>query len=358
MATPSLTTLVRDRAALLALRVPLSWVNVATGAPVEIDGRTLDARAQWLLRVFEKSGRKPTHTLPLPEARAQFEAGMKAMSASLLPMGLGAPPIGEIVDRAIPGPAGPLPIRIYRPAGVRPDAPAILFLHGGSWNLGGLDAYDDPCRFLASASGCVVIGLDYRLAPEHPFPAAVEDSIAAWRWLASNAASLDLSPRRLVVAGDSAGGNLAAAVAQATRHDATPPALQLLIYPALDLRMDSRSYDLYAEGFLLTRAGMEWARRQYLADPAQADDPRASPGLATDLAGLPPALIFTAGFDVLRDEAVAYAERLRAAGVRTTHRDFPGLIHGFIGMRGTLQAAARAMDDIVGALRHELAVVA
>lgn len=353
--SPALAALFRSRAALLALRAPLSWVNVATGAPIVIDGQTLDARTQWLLTVFEKSQRPEIHSLPVPAARTQFDTYMKALSASLLPMGMGDPPIGEIVDRSIPGPAGMLPIRIYRPAGAASGRlPAMLFLHGGSWSLGGLDAYDLPCRFLATSAGCLVMAVDYRLAPENKFPAGVEDCLAAWRWFAANAESIGAHGGKLFVAGDAAGGNLAAVVAQQTREEAAKPALQLLIYPILDLAMDARSYELFGEKFLTTRRSMEWSRDQYLADPAQVDDPRVSPLHAADLAGLPPALIFTAGFDIVRDEGALYAEKLRAAGVRVVYRNFDSLIHGFVGMRGALQAAARAMDDIVAGVRHEL----
>ncbi|MCW5748749.1 MAG: alpha/beta hydrolase [Alphaproteobacteria bacterium] len=354
--SPALAALFRSRAALLALRVPLSWVNVATGAPITIDGQTLDARTHWLLTVFEKSKRPEIHDLPLPEARAQFDTYMQALSASLLPMGLGDPPIGEIIDRTIPGPGGSLPARLYRPRDVAAGRlPAILFLHGGSWALGGLDAYDLPCRFLAASSGCLVMALDYRLAPEHKFPAAVDDSLAAWRWLADNAEAIGANPKRLVVAGDAAGGTLAAVVAQQMRGQAAAPAVQLLIYPILDLAMTTRSYELFGDRFLATKRSMEWSRDIYLEDLRDVDDPRVSPLRADDLSGLPPALIFTAGFDVVRDEGALYAEKLRAAGVRVVYRNFDSLIHGFVGMRGVLQAAARAMDDIVAGLRHELA---
>lgn len=353
--SPALAALFRSRAALLALRVPLSWVNVATGAPITIDGQTLDARTQWLLTVFEKSKRPNIHDLPLPAARAQFDEYMTALSGSLLPMGLGDPPIGEIVNRTIPGPGGALPVRIYRPSGAASARlPAILFLHGGSWTLGGLDAYDLPCRFLASSAGCLVMAVDYRLAPEHKFPAAVDDSLAAWNWLVGNTEAVGANPRRLVVAGDAAGGNLAAVVSQQTRATGTAPALQLLIYPILDLAMDTRSYELFGKAFLASRDGMEWGRDQYLDDLRDIDDPRVSPLRSDDFAGLPPSLIFTAGFDVVRDEGAIYAEKLRAAGVRVAYRNFDSLIHGFVGMRAVLQGAARAMDDIVAGLRHEL----
>jgi acetyl esterase len=281
---------------------------------------------------------------------------MQALSTSLLPMGLGDPPVGEVVDRTIPGPGGPLPVRLYRPSGMANGRlPAMLFLHGGSWALGGLDAYDLPCRFFAASGGCLVMAVDYRLAPEHKFPAAVEDSVAAWRWLAGNADAIGANRRRLAVAGDAAGGNLAAVVAQQSTNDNTRPALQLLIYPILDLGMGTRSYELFDKGFLAPRRSMEWGRDLYLEDLKDVEDPRVSPLRAQDFSGMPPSLIYSAGFDVVRDEAATYAERLRAAGVRVAYRNFDSLIHGFIGMRGVLQAAARAMDDIAAGLRHELA---
>ena len=233
--------------------------------------------------------------------------------------------------------------------------PTILYFHGGGWTIGSLEAYDLPCRFFSARTGCALVAVDYRLAPEHKFPAAIDDAVAAYRWLAAEAIGLGIDPARIVLAGDAAGGNIAAVAARLLREEARPPCLQWLIYPVTDLGMDSPSYASCGKGFLLTRAGMEWARGHYLNDPSEADDARASPLRANDLSGLPPALIYTAGFDPLRDEGHAYADRLAAAGVKTIHREFESLIHGFVGMRGALQAAARAMDDMVAGLRHELA---
>jgi acetyl esterase len=233
--------------------------------------------------------------------------------------------------------------------------PTILYFHGGGWTIGSLEAYDLPCRFFAARTGCALVAVDYRLAPEHKFPAAIDDAVAAYRWLAAEAIGLGIDPARIVVAGDAAGGNIATVAARLLREEARPPCLQWLIYPVTDLGMDSPSHTSCGRGFLLTHASMEWARDHYLNDPSEADDPRVSPLRANDLAGLPPALIYTAGFDPLRDEGQAYADRLSAAGVKAIHREFESLIHGFAGMRGALQAAARAMDDMVAGLRHELA---
>lgn len=350
------TNLLKTQLGKLALRIPLSWINVATGgAPVMLDGQTLDTRAQWLLKVFEQSGHPAFHEMPVADGRAVFTETMLSLSTPMTPFK--TPEIGEVVDRAIDGPAGKLPLRIYRPFGLGAQrVPAILWLHGGGWSLGTLDAYDPPCRFLAARGGCVVISVDYRLAPEHRFPAALEDCLAAWRWLAQTAETLGVDATRLVVAGDSTGGTLAAVLANEVRHDAVKPALQVLIYPATDMRMATKSYELFGEGFFFTRKGMEWAIGNYLGDDqALIDDPRVSPLRTEDLSGVAPALVYTAGFDPLRDEGIAYANKLKAAGVKTIHRNFDSLIHGFVGMSAVVQAAARAMDDIVAGLRHELA---
>ena len=339
----------QGKAANLALRMPISWVNIITGPPAAVDGRTLDGRTQWFLQLLARSGQPPLHQLGVVEAREQFDAFMLLMS--------GRPaPVGEIVDRTMAGPAGPLRIRIYRPAhSVARLLPTVLYFHGGGWVIGSLEGYDLACRYFCARSGCAIVSVDYRLAPEHKFPAAIDDGVAAFRWLATEAAGLGLDPDRIVLAGDSAGGTIAAVAAQELRGEPRPPCLHWLIYPATDLRGDTPSHKSCGEGFLLTQADMDWFRGQYLNTPAEIDDPRASPLRAVDLAGVAPALVFTTGFDPLRDEGRAYAERLSAAGVKTIHREFDTLIHGFVGMRGALQAAARAMDDMVAGLRHELA---
>jgi len=341
----------QGKAANLALRMPISWVNILTRAPITVDGRTLDARTQWFLQLLVRSGQQPLHRLGVEKARAEFDLFQPMMS--------GRPaPVGEIVDRTIAGPGagGRLRVRIYRPAGsVARLLPTVLYFHGGGWVIGSLEAYDLPCRFFCARSGCAVVAVDYRLAPEHKFPAGLEDAVASFRWLAANAEEMGIDANRIVVAGDSAGGTLAAVVAQLVRGEARTPCLQWLIFPATDLSAETPSHISCGEGFLLTRADMEWFRGLYLNDLSEAADPRVSPLRAADLAGLPPALVFTAGLDPLRDEGQAYADKLTAAGVKTVHREFDSLIHGFVGMRGALQAAARAMDDMVAGLRHELA---
>jgi acetyl esterase len=339
----------QGKAANAALRMPIAWVNLLAGAPITVDGRTLDTRTQWFLQLLARSGQQPLHRLGLRQARAEFDLFQALMS--------GRPaPVGEIVDRTIAGPAGRLRVRIYRPSGsVARLLPTILYFHGGGWVIGSLEAYDLPCRFFCARTGCAVVAVDYRLAPEHKFPAAIDDSVAAFRWLASEAVPLGMDPDRIIVAGDSAGGTLATVVAQQVRGEARTPCLQWLIYPATDFAADTPSHASCGEGFLLTREDMEWMRGLYLNDLSEIADPRVSPLRSPDLSGLPQTLIFTAGLDPLRDEGKAYAEKLTAAGVKVVHREFDSLIHGFIGMRGALQAAARAMDDMVAGLRHELA---
>ena len=336
-------------AANLALRMPISWVNILSGPSVTVDGRTLDGRTQWLLQLLARGGQPPIEKSSVVEARMNYDSFM-------LQMGGSPAPIGEMIDRTIQGPAGRMRVRLYRPAAtVARLLPAILFFHGGGWVMGTLEGYDLICRYFCARTGCAVIAVDYRLAPEHKFPAAIDDAVAAFRWLAGEAVELGIDPARIVIAGDSASGNIAAVAARLMRDEPRPPCLQWLMFPATDLAFDTPSYRSCGEGFFVTRAAMEWFRGHYLNDPAEVADPRASPLRAPDLAGVAPALVFTNGIDPLRDEGQAYADRLVAAGVKTIHREFDSLIHGFVGMRGALQAAARAMDDMVAGLRHELA---
>jgi acetyl esterase len=339
----------QGHAAHMALRMPISWVHIAAGPAIVVDGRTLDSRTQWFLRLLARSGQQPLHTLGVSKSRREFDLFMAVLGGRPVP-------VGQIVDRTVDGPAGRLRLRLYRPATPAGRLlPTILFFHGGGFVIGSLEGYDLPCRYFCARTGCAVMAVDYRLAPEHKFPGAIEDGVAAFRWLATEGSALGLDPTRIVIAGDSAGGTIAAVVAQQVRGSAHTPCLQWLIYPATDLAEERPSHASCGDRFLLTRPDMEWFREQYLDGPALAADPRVSPLRATDLSGLPPALVFTAGFDPLRDEGQLYAARLAEAGIKTVHREFDSLIHGFIGMRGAVPAAARAMDDMVAGLRHELA---
>ena len=339
----------QGKAANLALRMPISWINILAGPPVAVDGRTLDGRTQWLLQLLARSGQPPVEKSSVVEARSEYDAFM-------LEMGGHPAPIGEMVDRIVEASTGRLRLRIYRPAGtVARLLPTILYFHGGGWVLGSLEGYDLVCRYICARTGCAVVAVDYRLAPEHKFPAAIEDAVASFRWLAENATELGTDPARIVLAGDSAGGNIAAVAARLLRDEPRPPCLQWLMFPVTSLAFDTPSYRSCGEGFFVTRAAMEWFRGHYLNSLSEIDDPRASPLGASDLSGVAPALVFTNGIDPLRDEGKAYADRLATAGVKTFHREFDSLIHGFIGMRGAIHAAARAMDDMVAGLRHELA---
>lgn len=283
------------------------------------------------------------------EARAVFDAMAKARG--------GTPaPIAGAEDRGVPGPGGEVPVRIYRPeaAGTRP---AVLYFHGGGHVLGNLDTHDVVARNLCGGSQAVVLSVDYRMGPEHRFPAAVEDAWAAYRWLQGAAPALGVDPSRIAVCGDSAGGNLAAVLALLARDAGeTAIRLQALVYPVVDYGLAGDSYRRYAEGYgVLTRGAMQWFQRHYLRSVADADDWRASPARAESHAGLPPAVIVNAECDVLRDEGAGYAETLRAAGVAVDHREFPGMIHGFFGMTPAIDDAVAAQRYVADALRRALA---
>jgi acetyl esterase len=260
-------------------------------------------------------------------------------------------PIAETRDLAIPGPGGPIAARLYRSA-KNGKLPVLVFFHGGGWVVGNIDSHEAMCRHVANRAECAILSVDYRMGPEHKFPAAVEDGFAATAWTADNAASLGVDPRQLAVGGDSAGGNLAAVVSLLARDKRAPRvSCQLLIYPATDAAMRHDSVARYAEGYVLTRATMRWFYEQYLRTPEDAADWRVSPLLAPDLSRLPPAYVMTAGYDPLCDEGDAYAARLAAAGVPVTHRRFPGQVHGFVTNGRVIRAAETALDEAAAALK-------
>ena len=276
-----------------------------------------------------------------------------ARSGPLAPPGVA---VGAVHDFDIPG--QPVRARAYTPRDAREAAgawPLLLFLHGGGWVTGNLDTHDATCRALANASACKVVALDYRLAPEHKFPAGLADCHAALRWLAAHAASLDIDAARIAVAGDSAGGNLAAALTLLARDPAGPRiAHQVLVYPVTHHAFDTPSYGDYADGFLLTRDGMRWNWNHYLPDAATGQDPLASPLLAPDLRGLPPALVITAECDPLRDESEAYARRLAAAGVAVELKRYDGMLHAFFTMGHEFEDGRAAVAYAGAALRRVL----
>ena len=310
----------------------------------------LDPQAKAVLDLVIKSGRPAYHTLSPKDARQLFRETRPASTPT-------PPAIGAVRDLAADGPHGPIPLRLYRPAGVADGAPlpTLVFYHGGGWVIGDLDTHDVLCRQLTAEAGVSVVAVDYRLAPEHKFPAALDDAWAATRWIVAHAAELGVDPRRLAVGGDSAGGNLAAVVALLAR-DADGPAivLQVLLYPVTDAAAESRSYEEFADGFMLTRESMRWFTAHYVGKKDDAADWRVSPLRAKSLAGLPPALIVTAGFDPLRDEGEAYAARLREAGVRVDYACYGGMLHGFVPMGRMIDTAGRGVLLVAASLRQAL----
>jgi len=301
----------------------------------------LDPQAKMLLDLIQGAG---VMTLS-PDTDPQYVRDM--FSAMAAPNSIA---VDHVEDRTIPGPAGEIPVRIYRPAGEAPK-PGIVYFHGRGWVIGGLDTHDGVCRGLADAVDAVVVSVDYRLAPEYPYPAPVEDAIAASVWVSEHTAELGIDPDRVAVAGDTAGGNLAAVVAQAARDNGGPPlCFQLLIYPVSDFEFDSVSMNDNAEGYFLTRDDMRWFYGHYLTDPSHGEHPRVSP-LRADCSGLVPACVITAEFDPLRDQGMAYAEKMRAAGVLVQAQVYDGMFHGFFSMVDGIDAGKVAFDDAVVALR-------
>jgi acetyl esterase len=307
----------------------------------------LHPEAARVCEMIVAANRPALETLSPSQAREAYLASRKALQPD-------PEPVAETADLAAPGPAGPIPLRLYRGIGADKGTPqpALVYFHGGGWVIGDLESHDQCCRALANAARCMVVAVDYRLAPEHKFPAAVEDAIVATRWVADNAQSLGIDGRRLAVGGDSAGGNLAAVVALDARHRGGPPLVfQLLIYPGTDMSMDRPSHLRHADQLPLRRPTMQWFVGHYLRDAKDEADWRASPLRAADFRNLPPALVVTAGFDPLSDEGEAYAEALKAAGVPVTHKRFDGQIHGFFNMGRIIGDASRLVVVAADALR-------
>jgi acetyl esterase/lipase len=318
----------------------------------KVDGQVLASDIQALLKLAEMAGDTSfTGGLSPAEARAHNRRGAEASTAQ--------PPIpmARVEAVEVPAQTGAVPARFYVPGGLPAGPPPLLvYFHGGGWVIGDLDTHDGVCRFLAAAAGTAVLSVDYRLAPEHPFPAAVEDAWAGYAWAVASSAALGVNPARIAVGGDSAGGNLAAVVSLLARAaGGQMPAMQLLIYPPTDSAGDLPSRQLFSDGYLLTKGDMDSFERHYLPPGSDATDPRVSILLAPDLSGLPPAYVATAGFDPLRDEGEAYALRMREAGTRVALRRHPGLIHGFANLTAFSRTSRGAMLEVAGALRMGLA---
>jgi acetyl esterase len=294
-----------------------------------------------LLERVARSPLPPYHTVPAFVARRIYRDTRSAL----------APQAPEIAQARLLVFSNALAVRAYRPV-LDEELPALVFFHGGGWTIGDLDTHDVVCRQLALGARCAVFSVDYRLAPEHPFPAAVDDCFFATRFVFENAKTLGVDPQRIAVGGDSAGGNLAAVVALMARDGDGPPlAYQLLIYPATDQRCQFPSHERNGEGYLLTKDGIRFFRAGYLPHEKDRTDWRASPLLAASHAGLPPALVLTAGYDPLLDEGRAYAERLAKAGVEVSYREFSDMVHGFVLFGGALDAANAAVAECCERLR-------
>ena len=310
----------------------------------------LDPQARAVLDGMAALGAPPLGSL----SPAEHRASMLAARAAAPP----GPDVARVVDRTVPGPGGDIPVRMYYPVD-RPGLPVLVYYHGGGWVLGNIESHDATCRELAVNAGCLVVSVDYRLAPEHQFPAASDDCYAATKWVADHAAEIGADASQLAIGGDSAGGNLAAVVALMAKDRGGPAIVfQLLIYPVTDFNLDTASYKENAEGYLLTRQSMHWFWNHYLTTEADGSHPHASPLRAQDLAGLPPALVITAEYDPLRDEGEAYAQRLRDGGVRVQYTCYPGMIHGFFGMTAMMDKAKEAVAQASGALREAFAAKA
>jgi len=298
-----------------------------------------------------RAGTPQLYTLTLAEARAADLASIQQAAGD-------PEPVYEVTDGTLPGPGGPLPVRVYRPVPDRP-LPVLLYFFGGGWVLGSIDTSDAICRSLANAAGCLVVTVGYRLAPEHPFPAAIEDCAAALHWVRASAAELGADPDRVAVAGDSAGGNLAAGLSLRVRDGDGPPLVgQLLVYPNTDQLADDESMRANDDPWLFNHHSVAWYREQYLTSAGDAADPLASPLRAPRLDGLPPALVITAEYDPLRDQGERYAQRLAQAGVPARYSRYPGMVHGFFAMSGTVDDARTAVAEAAGALREWFAVPA
>lgn len=330
------------------LSLPPAVLRHVVGAPRRSpDGLTMDLQLQVLLWLIDAL-KVPSFTArPVAEARRELDHVAPTLDVER------ARDVAAY-DRSVGGAAGPLRARVYVPDAVRGPAPGLVYFHGGGWVVGSIESHDRTCRALASRAGIVVISIEYRLAPEHPFPAAADDAIAATRWVLANAASLEMDPAAIAVGGDSAGGNLTAVACQALRHEERKPAFQVLIYPGTDMTRSLPSHAMFTEGYFLSKAATDWYLDHYMQPGSDLRDLRASPLFADDLSGLPPALVITCGFDPLRDEGKAYADKMRAAGVEVESVCFEGQMHGVLMLGAALRDGARMLDLTANRLKAAL----
>jgi acetyl esterase len=303
----------------------------------------IDPQVEQYLERLQALGLSPIQELTPAQARANFAASIESLFGPV-------DAVGSVEDRETDD---GVPVRIYRPDDSGSSTPALVFFHGGGWVVGSIETHDGITRALANRSGCIVVSVDYRVAPEHRFPAAIDDAWSATRWVLANAAELGIDPGRVAVGGDSSGGNLAAVVARRARDAGVSLAFQLLVYPVVDHNFDTGSYSEFGEGHSLTREGMRWYWSHYLGD-RDGSDHDASPSREPDLRGLAPAFVATAELDPLRDEGEAYARRLEESGVPTTLVRYDGMIHGFLRMPAAIDRAADALDDLSAALAEAL----
>lgn len=351
VASPDAPPTLGERARYVAARAvarlpaPVQW-RLASAAPVVLDGRTLDPMVAFVRTMRRREHRYGLFEPTVPEGRGRFRRETSVFRGP-------ATAVGEVREVTVPGAGGPLRARHYVPPGAGAGAaPLVVYLHGGGYVIGDLDTHDEPCRLLCRGAATHVLSVDYRLAPEHPFPAGLEDARAALRWARANAAALGADPARVSIGGDSAGANLATVVARLEARAGTPPAAQLLIYPPTDEATPRPSWSLFGDDYFLDLRDRHACGRFYLEGTGvPGADPRVSPLRAPDLAALPPALVVTAGFDILRDEGEAYAAALHAAGSAATLLRFDSLVHGFIHMTGVVPAARRAMRQVASVWR-------
>jgi acetyl esterase len=306
---------------------------------------TLDPQAQLILDLAERSTRPALESLDPPAARIQYAEMVAAVAGE-------SPTDVDVTHGSIPGPGGEMATRLYRPQEAEGSLPILVYFHGGGFVIGDLETHDIPCRRLCSSGGCLVVSVDYRLAPEHPFPAAVDDVWAATRWVVDHATDLGGDPSRVAVGGDSAGGNLAAVVCHLAKREGAPTLVhQLLIYPGTDAIGSMPSHETLSQGYRLTKELLDWFMRHYFGGGGDRSQLIASPLFADDFSELAPAFVLTAGYDPLKDEGRAYADKLRAAGVSTEFVEYGGMIHGFITMGGVVDAATEALEQCGAALR-------